>query len=176
MKKIFLWLIRFYQRNISSRTAGCCRFYPTCSAYTYQAIERFGAPKGCLLGAWRILRCNPLCKGGYDPVPEKKSKNNRQNSCAADREMPRSAENASGEGIDYCIYCPHFEHCGNYSPECEFGKMCARYVEQLGQSEQAQACCDGHCNEHCCEHHNGQCEPSGEPEGGECAECAENDE
>ncbi len=63
-----------YQKHISSRTPPQCRFYPTCSNYTYTAIERFGAFRGTLMGIWRILRCNPFNPGGYDPVPEKKEK------------------------------------------------------------------------------------------------------
>ena len=74
MKKIFLKLIRFYQKNISAHTSPKCKYFPTCSQYTYEAIERFGAFKGFLMGIWRILRCNPFSKGGYDPVPEKKPK------------------------------------------------------------------------------------------------------
>lgn len=73
-QKAGIKLIRWYQKNISSKTAPCCRFEPTCSSYTIQAIERFGFIRGSLMGMWRILRCNPLCKGGYDPVPEKKNK------------------------------------------------------------------------------------------------------
>lgn len=74
MKRIFIALIRFYQKYISSRTQPCCRFYPTCSQYGIQAIDRFGAFKGGLMTVWRILRCNPLVPGGFDPVPEKKRK------------------------------------------------------------------------------------------------------
>ena len=72
MKKILLKIIEFYQKNISlwlqSNNINC-KFYPTCSEYTKQAIEKYGAVKGCLLAGWRILRCNPFSKGGYDPVP-----------------------------------------------------------------------------------------------------------
>ena len=71
MKKLLLKLIRFYQTAISSHTRPKCKYYPTCSQYTYEAIEIHGALKGTLMGAWRILRCNPWSKGGYDPVPEK---------------------------------------------------------------------------------------------------------
>ena len=70
MKHLFILLIRFYQRCISPLFPPTCRFYPTCSAYAIQAITRFGAIKGGWLAIKRILRCNPLCKGGVDPVPE----------------------------------------------------------------------------------------------------------
>ena len=70
MKKIFLALIRFYQRAISPYTPGCCRFRPTCSAYAYEAINKYGALKGGWLAFKRLLRCNPFNKGSiYDPVP-----------------------------------------------------------------------------------------------------------
>lgn len=77
MKKWYLpknWLIalvRFYQRHLSPKKAPCCRFTPTCSAYAVEALERYGAIVGLGLALWRVLRCNPLCRGGYDPVPER---------------------------------------------------------------------------------------------------------
>jgi hypothetical protein len=62
--------IRFYQMTFSKTLpADTCRYYPTCSHYTYQAIYKYGALKGGWMGVTRILRCNPLSKGGYDPVP-----------------------------------------------------------------------------------------------------------
>lgn len=70
MKRLVIGLVRFYQKHISPLKAPCCRFYPTCSSYTLQAVEHFGVWKGCWLGFWRILRCNPLFRGGVDPVPE----------------------------------------------------------------------------------------------------------
>ncbi len=70
MKKVLLGLIRFYQKYISGMKATpTCKYYPTCSEYGIQAIEKYGAFKGGLLTIWRILRCNPFSKGGYDPVP-----------------------------------------------------------------------------------------------------------
>ena len=70
MKRILLWLIRFYRKNVSPRKRPCCRFIPTCSEYALTAIERFGAGYGGWLALRRILRCHPFAKGGYDPVPE----------------------------------------------------------------------------------------------------------
>ena len=69
MKYLFLKLIRFYQRSISPAFPARCRYCPTCSAYAYEAIQKYGAVKGGFLAIRRILRCNPFCKGGYDPVP-----------------------------------------------------------------------------------------------------------
>ena len=68
-KRALLWLIRFYRAAISPMHAPCCRFTPTCSQYALEAVEKYGAVKGGYLALRRILRCNPLCKGGYDPVP-----------------------------------------------------------------------------------------------------------
>ena len=62
--------IRLYQETFSKTLpANTCRYYPTCSHYTYQAIYKYGALKGGWMGFWRVLRCNPFSKGGYDPVP-----------------------------------------------------------------------------------------------------------
>ena len=70
MKRVFLSMIRFYQRHISSNTPPSCRFRPTCSAYAYEAIEKHGVLKGGWLALRRFLRCNPFYKGDfYDPVP-----------------------------------------------------------------------------------------------------------
>ena len=75
MLRIRKWLVRrmvhvieWYQRRISSHTRAVCRYRPTCSQYAIDAITRYGPLKGGLMAAWRILRCNPFSKGGYDPV------------------------------------------------------------------------------------------------------------
>ena len=68
MKKILIKGINFYKKFISPLKKPCCRFYPTCSTYAIQAIEKYGALKGYVMSIYRILRCNPFCKGGYDPV------------------------------------------------------------------------------------------------------------
>ena len=70
MSKILLRSIRYYQKNISPLKPGCCRFVPTCSEYAAIAVERYGAAAGSVMAMKRLLRCHPLCKGGYDPVPE----------------------------------------------------------------------------------------------------------
>ncbi len=75
MKTVLIKLIEFYRAHISSlKPQPTCRFYPTCSQYGIEAIEKFGAFKGLGLTLLRVLRCNPFFKGGYDPVPEKKTK------------------------------------------------------------------------------------------------------
>ncbi len=71
MVRVLIWLVRGYQRFISPFLGDNCRFFPTCSAYMIEALQCHGAVKGLLLGIFRILRCNPLCKGGIDPVPPK---------------------------------------------------------------------------------------------------------
>ena len=69
MKYLLLFLIKIY-RIFSKLTPRRCRFYPTCSAYAYEAIERFGVFKGLYLAVKRILKCHPFNDGGYDPVPK----------------------------------------------------------------------------------------------------------
>ena len=71
MKNLLIKIINYYQKNISLwlETKNIkCKYYPSCSEYTKQAIEKYGALKGSLLGCARIIRCNPFSKGGYDPL------------------------------------------------------------------------------------------------------------
>lgn len=74
MKKVLIAIIKFYQKCLSPLSRGCCRFYPTCSAYAIEAINIHGVFYGTFLAIKRILRCNPLFPGGFDPVPEKREK------------------------------------------------------------------------------------------------------
>ena len=69
MKRLALGLIRLYQRYLSPSLPAACRFQPTCSHYGYEAIERHGVARGSWLTLWRLIRCNPINRGGYDPVP-----------------------------------------------------------------------------------------------------------
>lgn len=69
MKKLLIAGIRFYQKHISHLKSTRCPYIPCCSQYGLEAVEKYGAVKGSLLAVWRILRCNPFSKGGYDPVP-----------------------------------------------------------------------------------------------------------
>lgn len=69
MKRLFVQLIRLYQHTIGLVLPPSCRFTPTCSHYAAEAIMNHGVIKGALLSGWRILRCNPWCAGGFDPVP-----------------------------------------------------------------------------------------------------------
>ena len=68
IKKALIMLIKVYRKFISPLKKPCCRFYPTCSAYAMQAIEKYGAFKGSLLAIKRILKCHPFNDGGYDPL------------------------------------------------------------------------------------------------------------
>jgi putative membrane protein insertion efficiency factor len=67
-RRLALVPVRAYQRVISPAFPRRCKYHPTCSAYAVQAIESFGILRGAVLAAWRLLRCNPLSRGGYDPV------------------------------------------------------------------------------------------------------------
>ncbi|MBQ8551936.1 MAG: membrane protein insertion efficiency factor YidD [Clostridia bacterium] len=72
MKYIAIALVKFYQKFISPLKQPCCRFTPTCSQYAIEAFTKRGFFVGLALTVWRVLRCNPFGKGGYDPVPEKR--------------------------------------------------------------------------------------------------------
>ena len=97
-----VWLIslpiRAYRRYISPIKAPCCRFTPTCSAYALEALREWGAIRGSALAVWRILRCNPFGKGGYDPVPVNRRKRARAERRAEKR--ARKAENSQKEDAD----------------------------------------------------------------------------
>ena len=71
MKKILKFFIKLYRKFISPILPQSCRFTPSCSEYAIEAIDKFGAIRGTILASYRILRCNPFCRGGYDPVPDK---------------------------------------------------------------------------------------------------------
>jgi hypothetical protein len=67
-KAILIALIRLYQKALSPMLKPSCRFHPSCSEYAAQAIEKYGPARGLLKAVWRVLRCNPFHKGGFDPV------------------------------------------------------------------------------------------------------------
>ncbi len=69
MRRLLIGLVRFYQRGISRWLPPRCRFYPSCSSYAIEALEKYGAAEGSWLTARRLCRCHPLNPGGYDPVP-----------------------------------------------------------------------------------------------------------
>lgn len=70
-RRIAVIPIKIYQKYISPLKPPCCRYYPSCSSYALQAVEKHGIVKGVVLGSWRLLRCNPLAKGGVDYVPDR---------------------------------------------------------------------------------------------------------
>ena len=69
MKALVVALLTAYKRLVSPLVPACCRFHPSCSDYARQAVERHGVAHGLRLAAWRLLRCQPLSRGGLDPVP-----------------------------------------------------------------------------------------------------------
>lgn len=74
MRRVAIFLIKVYQVSLGQLYPRVCRFEPTCSHYAIEAIEHYGVLKGGVLTIWRILRCNPFCAGGFDPVPHKERK------------------------------------------------------------------------------------------------------
>ena len=92
MKQILRALIRFYQLSVSRYTQPHCIYIPTCSRYALEAIDRFGAIRGGLLSVWRLLRCNPFAKGGYDPVPEKKPRRRKTRLRREEETPPHSTD------------------------------------------------------------------------------------
>lgn len=93
MKHFMIWLVRLYQKFISPLKPPCCRFTPTCSAYAIEAFTKRGFFIGLILTVWRVLRCNPFCKGGYDPVPEKGLRNPPQNRIQGEETLTDSENN-----------------------------------------------------------------------------------
>ena len=69
MKRVMIRAIKGYQKYLSPMKSTKCPYYPSCSCYGLEAVEKYGAVKGSMMAAWRIVRCNPFSKGGYDPVP-----------------------------------------------------------------------------------------------------------
>ena len=94
MKHLMIWLVHLYRKVISPLKPPCCRFTPTCSAYAIEAFKKRGFFIGLILTVWRILRCNPFCKGGYDPVPEKGLRNPKN---AGIRENEQTTDNTTQE-------------------------------------------------------------------------------
>jgi putative membrane protein insertion efficiency factor len=81
-RRVALWPIAFYQRWLSPlKLTPTCRFVPSCSSYAVEAIARRGIAVGFVLAAWRLLRCNPLCTAGFDPVPPARSSRARRLAC-----------------------------------------------------------------------------------------------
>ena len=98
MKHFMIWLVRLYQKYISPLKPPCCRFTPSCSNYAIEAFRKRGFFVGTILTVWRILRCNPFCRGGYDPVPERGFRN------------PKNLDKGPGE-------CTHHSHTNDEKKE-----------------------------------------------------------
>ena len=77
MKRFLIWLVKAYSLLLSPVLGNNCRYYPSCSAYMVEAIERFGAAKGTWMGIKRISRCHPFHEGGFDPVPGSEDDKNK---------------------------------------------------------------------------------------------------
>ncbi len=120
MRFVLLALIRFYRRWISPLLPACCRYRPTCSQYGLTAVERFGALRGGWLTLLRILRCNPFCKGGWDPVPLKFDFLGRHRISQPD--PLRSSAAARADAVGFLLMprlayrdarCLKYKHCDN---------------------------------------------------------------
>ncbi len=97
MKHVMIWLIGLYRKYISPLKPPCCRFTPTCSAYAVEAFEKRGFFVGLLLTVGRIFRCNPFCKGGYDPVPEVGFRNKRNKGDTGEENITDTNEKEKSE-------------------------------------------------------------------------------
>lgn len=82
-RTIAIWIIRAYQRLLSPALGRSCKYYPSCSQYAIDAVNRHGVARGVVLAAWRLLRCNPLSYGGYDPVERQRLFVSRDRATAA---------------------------------------------------------------------------------------------
>ena len=94
MKYLFIGIVKLYRKYISPLKKPCCRFTPTCSEYALEAFYEWGTIRGLGLTIWRILRCNPFCAGGNDPVPLNKRKRKRLKQ-KADKTQPKKNEENS---------------------------------------------------------------------------------
>ena len=90
-----IWLVKLYRKFISPIKPPCCRFTPTCSAYALEAFTKRGFFVGLILTVWRILRCNPFSKGGYDPVPERGLRNPKPEARQNNEDEPQEDEQAT---------------------------------------------------------------------------------
>ena len=68
MRSLVVWALKFYRKYLSALNIRCCRFYPSCSEYAIGAVEKHGVLFGGIKSVWRLIRCNPFSRGGYDPV------------------------------------------------------------------------------------------------------------
>lgn len=102
LRSLVVWAIRGYQKFISPGLPRCCKYYPSCSQYAIDALTEFGVVRGSVLAAWRLLRCNPLSYGGYDPVGRQKLFGSRAPRGCGSQGEPRR-EGASTAGAPACV-------------------------------------------------------------------------
>lgn len=107
MKKVIQSVLRQYKRWVSPALPAACRYVPSCSEYAMEAVERHGAARGSALAAWRVLRCHPLAKGGYDPVPEEWSVGSGQWSEKKETAAGTAAATSAPAGQDRACWRPH---------------------------------------------------------------------